>query len=103
MDDLVIDEENIVLNQGILENTGFLLVQVSATAQGIGGNVVVDIRRGNGTGGSLRAARVTVDFNTGINFAHVMMPVAADEAFIIYGEPKLGMASPTISVMKFFV
>ncbi|MCX6367605.1 MAG: hypothetical protein NTX57_12975 [Armatimonadetes bacterium] len=103
MEDLAIDQESVVLDQGVLEQTGFLLVQVSATTAGISGNVVVDIRRGDGTGGSLRAARVTVDFSSGINFAHIMMPVAADEAFIIFGEPKQGAASPVISMRKFFI
>jgi hypothetical protein len=64
---------------------------------------VVDIRRGDGTGGSLRAARVTVDFSSGINFAHITMPVAADEAFLIFGEPKPGASSPVISIRKIFL
>ena len=93
-------DESAILEQGSFEQGGFLLVQVSASASGVSGTVVVDMRRGDGTGGSLRAARATVDYGSHINAAHITMPVEASEGYIIYAETPAGSIPPQISVRK---
>jgi hypothetical protein len=68
--------------------------------------VVVDIRRPGNVGGSLRAARASIDYDPAngrhVRCANITMPHQDAEDFIIYLE-EFGGNAPQLSIRRFTV
>lgn len=86
-------------SSGELAGTGLLLVQLSASGEGSGGTVVVDIRRAGGSGGSLRAGRTSVSFDSNVQHSHLTMPFHGEEEYIINMEG-ISAVPPVYSFQK---
>ena len=84
-----------------MQGNGVVLVEIAA-APGSSATVLVDVRRADGGGGSLRAARASVDFSPdhgrNVQHAHLCVPVADREVFRVTIESfDVGLPRCTVS------
>ncbi len=75
-----------------------VVISLKAEAPGSWGTALIDVRRHDYSGGSLRALRASVNFDTHITDANIRMPMMNDEQMIIGLETYNHAAPPTYTI-----